>query len=238
MGSQLQCGSKPQHYCTYCLAGYRCCSNCHSFRLLRSLPKNREKNRLNLIFHIFNGRCAFLPYGLVCCAFLILFLVFCYLQLAECLFCSSLFLIIYRIGRIICCHSNNFIISKNTLPLGQRAFIQVYLETAAFKLMPSMLPIISVSSSTILLGASTCIGVLGRVLKALLFQPFFFFFALRYINSFNLKDNRSCSVVTASYHHPVIICPTLHTTKTALASRLWLPMRFSFMLIYAGLLLR
>ena len=94
MGSQLQCGSKPQHYCTYCLAGYRCCSNCHSFRLLRSLPKNREKNRLNLIFHIFNGRCAFLPYGLVCCAFLILFLVFCYLQLAECLFCSSLFLII------------------------------------------------------------------------------------------------------------------------------------------------
>ena len=31
--------------------------------------------------------------------------------------------IIYRIGRIICCHSNNFIISKNTLPLGQRAFI-------------------------------------------------------------------------------------------------------------------
>ena len=76
MGSQLQFSSKPQHYCTYCLAGYRCYSNCHSFRLLRSLSKKREKNRLNLIFHIFNGRCAFLPYGLVCCAFLILFLVF------------------------------------------------------------------------------------------------------------------------------------------------------------------
>lgn len=76
MGSQLQFSSKPQHYCTYCLAGYRCCSNCHLFRLLRSLSKKREKNRLNLIFHIFNGRCAVLPYGLVCCALLILFLVF------------------------------------------------------------------------------------------------------------------------------------------------------------------
>ena len=76
MGSQLQFSSKPQHYCTYCLAGYRCCSNCHSFRLLRSLSKKREKNRLNLIFHIFNDRCSVLPYGLVCCAFLILFFVF------------------------------------------------------------------------------------------------------------------------------------------------------------------
>ena len=76
MGSQLQCSSKPQHHCTYCSAGYRCCGNCHSFRLLRSLPKKREKNRLNLIFHIFNGRCSVLPYGLVCYAFLILFLVF------------------------------------------------------------------------------------------------------------------------------------------------------------------
>lgn len=91
MGSQLQCSSKPQHHCTYCSVGYRCCSNCHSFRLLRSLPKKREKNRLNLIFHIFNGRCAFLPNSLVYCAFLILFLVFFrYLLLAECLFCSSL----------------------------------------------------------------------------------------------------------------------------------------------------
>lgn len=57
---------------------------------------------------------------------------------------------------------------------------------------------------------SARIGVLGGIVEILLRQPLFLFRRFGDVNSFDLKDDGSRSVVTACDHDAVVVRPALH----------------------------
>ena len=66
---------------------------------------------------------------------------------------------------------------------------------------------------------SAGVCIIRRILKILLFQPLSFFFAFGNINSLYLKDNGTGSVIAASNHHSIVICPLAHN-RSALQCRI------------------
>ena len=56
----------------------------------------------------------------------------------------------------------------------------------------------------------TCISIVCCIFEILFFQPLFFFFSFRNINSLNFEDNRSCTVIATGNHHSLIVCPLMH----------------------------
>lgn len=63
----------------------------------------------------------------------------------------------------------------------------------------------------------SCISILCIVLKVLRCKPLLFCLRFRNIYSLNFENNGPCAIVTASYHHPFIVRPSVHN-GTALES--------------------
>ena len=66
---------------------------------------------------------------------------------------------------------------------------------------------------------SACISIICSIFEVLFCQPLFFFFVFRNVYSFNLKNHRTCSIIAAGYHHPIVICPLAHN-RAALQRRI------------------
>ena len=69
---------------------------------------------------------------------------------------------------------------------------------------------------------SACIGMIRRIGKILLLKPGFFLIILWNVDPFDLENDGAGSIIAASDHHAVIVCPFLHD-RTALKRSINIP---------------
>lgn len=69
---------------------------------------------------------------------------------------------------------------------------------------------------------SACIGIVHRISKIPLLKPGLFLIILRDVDPLDLENNGAGSIIAASDHHAVIVCPALHD-RAALESGVNVP---------------